>query len=434
MFAFVCGLSMMLAPACVVRAQLVSSSGGSIRARRAEPIPRRPFPQHVVYAPGTLRPSHRSQAVQDADMIALYEAWKGRYLAPAGTEPDGHVRYRILHHRNPQGDTVSEGMGYGMLIVAYMAGYDPQAHAIFDGLYEYVLDHPSVNGASLMDWNVPANEAPNPPEDDSAFDGDADIAYALLLASVQWGDRGRFDYHQEAMTVLDAIMTRTVGVDSDLPLLGDWVSEPGDEYDQYTPRTSDFMPGHFHAFARATGDPRWNDVASACQNAIGQIQATFSPATGLIPDFLVPVSANDHTLIPAPAFFIEGPNDGRYEYNACRDPWRFATDALINNDPISRAEALTIAQWSRSATMGDPQAIHAGYKLDGTPVAGSDYFSAAFAAPLAVAAMLDPQGQAWLNALYDSVRQSDDDYYEDTLSVLGMLVLTGNWWDPTLTP
>ncbi len=428
-------LAALAAAGFTARAQQISPKGTEHLPRSAVQVrPLFPFPRHVTYAPGTLRPDHRSQAEQDADMVALYEAWKSRYLVPAGAEPDGHPRYRVLHQRDPAGDTVSEGMGYGMMIVAYMAGHEPEARTIFDGLYEYVLDHPSVNGPGLMDWNVPADESPNPPEEDSAFDGDADIAFALLLASAQWGNTGRFNYRVESRRVLDAIMQRTVGEHSDLTLLGDWVSAPGDQYDEYDARTSDFMPDHFHTFARATGDDRWNRVAAACAAAVEHLQTVHSPGVGLLPDFLVPVSEVDHTPKPAPAFFIEGPNDGRYAYNACRDPWRLATDALVNNDPDSRRQALRIAVWSRATHGNDPQAIHAGYNLDGTPVAGSDYFSTAFAAPLAVCAMLDPNGQDWLNALYDSVRGSDDNYYEDTLSVLCMLVLTGNWWDPTPGP
>ena len=396
--------------------------------------PHYPFPQHVTYAPGTIRPNHRSQAIQDQDLSTLYGLWKNRYLAPAGFEDDGHPRYRILHQRDPAGDTVSEGMGYGMIIAAYMAGHDPDAKVIFDGLYEYVLDHPSIYGPHLMDWDIPADETSNIPDDDSAFDGDADIAYALLLASKQWGNAGRFNYANEASLVLDAMMLRTVGQDSNYPLLGDWVNDPTDEYTQYMARTSDFIPGHFHAFARATNNDRWNDVALACQSIINHIQSTYSPKTGLIPDFIIPVSDQNHTPMPANPFFIEGLNDGQYEYNACRDPWRLATDALINNDPVSRAQALAITQWCRSTTGENPYAIHAGYTLLGVPVPDSDYFSTAFSAPMAVAAMLDPSGQQWLNSLYDSTRTSDQDYYEDTLSVLSMLMLTANWWDPTLVP
>jgi hypothetical protein len=33
----------------------------------------RPFPQHVTYASGTIRPSHRTQAQQDAAVRAYYD-------------------------------------------------------------------------------------------------------------------------------------------------------------------------------------------------------------------------------------------------------------------------------------------------------------------------------------------------------------------------
>ena len=50
-----------------------------------------------------------------------------------------------------------------------------------------------------------------------------------------------------------------------------------------------------------------------------------------------------------------------------------------------------ITRWARAAADGDPAQIRGGYRLDGTPLPGSDYFSIFFAAPLAVAAMTDAE-------------------------------------------
>jgi len=102
--------------------------------------PKRPFPQHVDYAPGTIKPDHLSQARLDDDVRALYDAWKSRYLVQAGCEPDGHPRYRVRMGRGAQDATVSEGQGYGMVLAAYMAGYDKKARVLFDGLWEFALD------------------------------------------------------------------------------------------------------------------------------------------------------------------------------------------------------------------------------------------------------------------------------------------------------
>ncbi len=213
-------------------------------------------------------------------------------------------------------------------------------------------------------------------------------------------------------------------------MLGDWSDPAGMPYNQYTPRTSDFMLDHFRSFARFTGNAAWGTVVARSQAVVNELQASHSAETGLLPDFVVPASGTDHTPRPAPAGFLEGPNDGRYYYNACRTPWRLGADGLLSGDATSLAQARRMAAWSRDSTGGDPRRIRAGYRLDGAPVSGSEYFTTAFAAPLAVAAMTDPSLQAWLDDLYEAVREHPEDYYEDCLALLSLLVLSGNYWAP----
>ena len=45
--------------------------------------------------------------------------------------------------------------------------------------------------------------------------------------------------------------------------------------------------------------------------------------------------------------------------------------------------------------------------------------------------MTEPSQQQWLNDVYDSVRGIHEDYYEDSVTLLCLLVMTGNYWDPT---
>lgn len=390
--------------------------------------PQYPFPQHVPYAPGTIRPNQRTQSQQDDDVRAFYDAWKASYLASAGQTPQGNPLYRVAFGATPPDydKTVSEGQGYGMVIVALMAGYDPEAQTIFDGLWEFALAHPSEIDGRLMDWNVPDNDG-----NDSAFDGDADIAYGLLLADKQWGSNGRLNYHAAALTVITAIQESTIGPDSFLPMLGDWVDPNDVTYNQYTPRSSDFMPAHFRAYGRASNNLVWSTVIANSQNVINTIQENYSPNTSLLPDFIVPLSANNHSPQPASAGFLEGPHDGHYDYNAGRDPWRIALDGLLNKNATSLAEANQISLWIASATNGNPANIKSGYQLDGTPVQGSDYFTTFFAAPFGVAAMTVPTQQTWLNAIYDAVYNRHEGYYEDSVNLLCLLIMTGNYWDPT---
>lgn len=388
--------------------------------------PRHPFPQHVAYATGTIHPDYRSQAEQNDDVRAFYEYWQARYLIAAGVNQAGNLLYRVsLGSADPT--TVSEGQGYGMVIVALMAGYDPRAQVRFDGLWEFARANPSNIDPRLMAWKVP----PDPGGNDSAFDGDVDMAYALLLADTQWGSDGRIDYKAEAAHVLAAILESTIGPTSRLPLLGDWVDPDGRTYNQYTVRSSDLMPAHFRAFARFSEDPTWEVVLARSQAVISSLQADVAPNTGLLPDFIVSTSSTDPTPKPAPPGFLEDENDDSYYYNAGRSPWRIGTDALLNGDPTSFAQSRKISAWAQAATNGDPADINAGYTLDGAPLRSGDYFSTFFAAPLGVAAMTVAEQQAWLNAINDAIRTTHEDYYEDSVTLLCLLVMTGNYWDPT---
>ncbi len=44
--------------------------------------------------------------------------------------------------------------------------------------------------------------------------------------------------------------------------------------------------------------------------------------------------------------------------------------------------------------------------------------------------MVDPAGQAFLDAVYDAVRSRVEGYYEDSVTLLCLLVMTGNFLDP----
>ena len=387
----------------------------------------RPFPQHTTYAPGSILPNHRSQAQLDDDVRAFYEQWKAEFVIEAGTSADGNPLYRIAFGKDQPGrdTTVSEGQGYGMIIVPLMGGTDEEAQQIFDGLWGFARAHPSVVDPRLMDWNFPDTENDN----ESAFDGDADIAYGLLLADAQWGSAGRINYKADAETVISGILESTIGPDSHLPMLGDWTDFDGEVYNQYTPRSSDFMPVNFRAYAKATNDPVWIDVITQSQAVMTSIQANYSPQSGLMPDFIV-MKGNVRIPQPAPPDYLEGPHDGHFNYNAGRVPWRVASDAVLNNDAASRAIAQKISHWIEASADGDPANIRAGYDLDGNPLPNSEYFTTFFIAPMGVAAMTDPNQQEWLNAVYDSVYDQHIDYYEDTVNLLCLLVMSGNAWTP----
>jgi hypothetical protein len=84
--------------------------------------------------------------------------------------------------------------------------------------------------------------------------------------------------------------------------------------------------------------------------------------------------------------------------------------------------------WIQSASGNDPSKILDGYALDGSKGAQQSGPSTAFSSPFAVSAMVGGN-QAWLDALWSS-RAIGADSFSDSLTMLSMLVLSGNWWPP----
>lgn len=404
--------------------------------------PQRPFGQHTPYRADTLTPSV-TQAEMDATVAELYDAWKDAYLTQ---NPYEHDQYYVYYNgdgeageETPDAVTTSESNGYGMLITAIMAGHDVDAKTYFDALFRFAKAHPSSMDPDLMAWqqrddgtaivNTLTFDPENPDwgyfGDDAATDGDLDMAYALLMADAQWGSGGEFDYLAEARRIIRAIMRSAIHPSENVVLLGDWTKDEP-VYGRGT-RTSDFMIQHFKDFAIAAGDPRWTTVVDSTQRVTQQLFADFSPTTGLLPDFAYKDGAGYR---PADPDFLESEFDGAYNWNASRVPWRVGTDYLLTGDDRTREQLSTMNDWVRSAAGGDPTAIAQGYQLDGRPL--DEPTDLAFAAPFTISAMVDGGDQAWLDALWDAnTAEPVTSYFGDSIRMLSLIVVSGNWWSPT---
>ncbi|MFB7405546.1 glycosyl hydrolase family 8 [Streptomyces sp. NPDC056202] len=379
-----------------------------------------PFGSHLrPYAAGMLKPSG-SQATLDQKVVDYYNRWKSAFVR----QNCGNGWYQII---SPDADHpyVAEAQGYGMVVAATMAGADPDAKKIFDGLVKWKIDHPSAINPNLLAAEQDVN-CRSVNGGDGATDGDMDVAYGLLLADKQWGSTGTYNYKDLALKHIAAIKKDELNPTTKLLKLGDW-SSSGDQY-YYITRTSDWMVDHFRAFRTASGDTTWDAVRTAHQTQISRLQSTYASGTGLLPDFVVDTNT---TPKPAPGQVLEDPNDGAYWWNACRTPWRIADDAVTSGDATSLAAARKLNSWIKTKTGGDPNKIALGYKLNGTQIsAGSE---AAFFAPFAVAAMTDSGSQAWLDALWNKMLATPIDtssYFSASIQLQVMITASGNHWVP----
>ena len=311
---------------------------------------------------GSIKPATITQATLDQETAAFYDViWKQKRLIAADSPGQFYVAFDERDSKaGPDVITVSEAMGYGMLITAFMAGHDPEAKHYFDGLYRFYKRHPSKNNPRLMAW-CQVHGGSNAPEGaDSAADADLDIAYALLVAHRQWGSAGEINYLNEGK----------VDDRGDLHGRHQCARVFGETRRRHRLRRSRV---HRHALIRLdsrsfprvpkiTGRAEWGAVADKSYSIMESLQRNYSPETGLIPDFIRHV---DNTPSPARPHYLETKHDGDYYYNACRVPFRVGIDYLLSGDPRSKVLLERMTRWFRQETGDDPAKIADGYSLTG---------------------------------------------------------------------
>lgn len=380
----------------------------------------RPFPQQVSYS-GIIKPNHVTQAAMNASVASYYDYWKGKYLKNNLSSLPGGYYVKGEITGDPGGFVAlgtSEGQGYGMIITVLMAGHDPNAKTIFDGLFKTARAFKSSVNPNLMGWVV-ADHVNAQGNFSSATDGDLDIAYSLILAHNQWGSGGTVNYLQEATKMINAIKSSNVTNNNRLNL-GDWDSKSA-----HNSRPSDWMMSHLRAFHEVTGDNTWLNVINALYTAYSQVSNTYAPTTGLVSDFIV-----NNPAQPAPEWYLnEFQQTNQYYYNAARVPLRMVMDYAMYGETRGKTIVDKMSTWIKGATSNNPSNVKAGYSLSGTAL--NTYSSAVFTSPFISGATASSGNQAWVNAGWDYMKNAKSSYFSDSYNMLNLLYISGNWWKPT---
>jgi endo-1,4-beta-D-glucanase Y len=391
----------------------------------------------------------------DDSVRSFYKAWKKHYVLPSSRTGESYILFEGTRGTNI---CVSEGQGYGMVIVALMAGYDSAAQETYDCLYRWYKSHPTTTSPHLMAWTQMKDGISL--DGSAATDGDMDIAYSLLLADAQWDRHSNIPYRQEAFAMIDAIRHQEINPQTYI-VMEDNTSRPRSR-DYFDMRSSDYMPDHLRAFRDATGDPFWDTVIDNNYRVFRYLQNTYSPEVGLVPDFIRNIHFSPEQLTaaasagtrgtfaplgslerdsddihifaqPVKPDYLESRYDGVYNFNACRVPWHIGADYLVSGDPRAAAFLTSINKWIQETTKGNPDNISAGYNLAGEDLPHRYYEALCFICPFAVAAMSSPDNQEWLNKMWDYIQHfklKDFDYYDNTIKILDMIILSGNYWTP----
>jgi endo-1,4-beta-D-glucanase Y len=334
-----------------------------------------------------------SAQIAERELQASYATWKARYLTSAGA--GGFLR--VQSPEEYAGDTVSEGIGYGMLLAV-----SRNDRPTFDGLWRYAKSHLDPNG--LMYWRINAGNVAVGLN--SATDGDEDIAYALVAADKRWGG-----HNADARALIANILAYDIEP-------GTFVVRPTDDPSwggSSTTNPSYFAPGYYKVFAAYTGDARWHQVADRAYAVLAAVSAASAGAsrTGLQPDW------TDAAGAPVPGRSYD------YGYEATRLTWRLAMDGAWFCDARALAQ---LAKLNTFFSGVGAKNIRDGYRLDGTPT--GPYHTAPFVGPAAAAAITSPNA-AYRKAMWaEAVNTTYPVYYSDSLRLLSLLFISGNFPSP----
>lgn len=354
------------------------------------------FPANKSYSNGLMATSKNSQDAKDS-----YDIWKTNFV-----ESCSNSRYRVKFDDSSK--TVSEGIGYGMLLSAYMGD-----KTLFDGLWLYYQDN--VNNNGVMNWKINGCSGINGAN--GATDAELDVAFALIVADYQWVSTGIINYKNDAKTLIAAIKNHEVEANT-------FVLKPGDAFGGSSlTNPSYFAPAYYRTFGTFTNDTSfWNSVATKAYVVINANLTKNKAMGGLVSDWCA--GSGDYSN-DANGYANQGK---AYTYDAARTPWRIAIDYLWYGSSDAKTYSKKSSDFVRLNLNGSSN-IKDGYNQDGS--LKGQWHNATFVGAFACAAM-GGDNQAHLDASYEDLKNLNEpnSYFNHTLKTLYLLALTGNFYLP----
>jgi len=346
--------------------------------------PAKPFPQNA--AVGTCMPA--SNAAKFSTAIAqIYATWTKNF-----------VQNDKIAAPEQNNDVTSEAMGYGMMIAAAMG--DKTA---FDKFAGYVSGNLS-NG--LMNWKNGGSG--------SATDADLDIAFAYLMANLQWPSGG---YKAKSDAMASAIASRDIN--------GSGVVTGGSQF-----QSAPFNPSYF--------SPAWMRKLSGLSGSINAnytlINANVSAPTGGLPTDWADLTSGKPSG-PGSAQVTSEIQDagGAMGYDSARVSWRLGMDACLMGGNTTALKAIVDFFSAKYDSGASIDLMKAGWiKSSGAVHPKAIDMQGSYIGPMGVggmamnnAAMRDRAFRTMLDILENG--DYNHTYFPSTVGLLSLLAMSGNF-------
>lgn len=237
-----------------------------------------------------------------------------------------------------RGCTVSEGIGYGMLITLFENDLEA-----FNRLWVYSQAYrntPYASGKGLMPW-LTASFSYDIGDVSSATDADLDIATALVIAYYKTGNSA---YLTDALTLISAIWEYEVNKSNYLIYSGDtpmWTTVADPVYN-----LSYFSPVALRLFAMVDPNHDWTAVLNAEYAFMQNVQAA---GTGVFPDWV-----NGSGVATNPNNNSADKTYWTFNKESVRIPWRIAWDYYWFQDERAASVLNTLNAFISAKSGGDP--------------------------------------------------------------------------------
>ncbi len=346
----------------------------------------------------------------EKDMLQeMWHSYKKEYIEP-GTN-------RTLD-KQQNNITTSEGQSYTMLRAVWMDDQET-----FDKSWQWTKNNLQRDDA-LFSWKfgqLPGGTygiQDNVGGQNTATDGDSDIALSLLMAYSRWKDD---KYLYDAKPIIGSIWEREVVMINDKPVLVANNLER-DNPQRVIVNPSYFSPYAYKVFAHVDKNHDWNglsDNSYALLKQISESKLNTATSAGLPPDWV----SIDRTTGEIQA--VESPGlTTRFSFDAIRTPWRLALDYAWFKDERSRQ---LLASYKHLGTEWQSKGqLVAAYNHNGTPAAVYET-PATYGATMGYFKVIEPATattiyKTKLSVLYDPDEQRHKQklsYYDDNWSWFG---------------
>jgi len=340
-----------------------------------------PYPQESSYGNG-------AAIVTTSGASAALKAKFTSFMSSHYEENPDKTLGRIKFDNTAQ--TVSEGIGYGMIMMVYFSDNTKSYKDEFDRLWAYYNNF--LDSRGLMHWQI--NGFTGVAGQNAATDAEFDVAFALEMAYYQFGGQ---KYLDDAAALVGKIKQHEMESDG--------LHKPGDGWgENITRRNPSYVsPAAFELFKRVDNS-FWT--------------------TALTRNYtLLKTNQNSTTGLPSNWSNNNGnPEDNNFGYDASRAPWRWAWSYAWFGHQDAKDLLDKLAAWVSTKAPAD---IKGSINITNGSMGGDH--NSTFVGPLLNAMQVDGKYQTNINSYWNTlISLNETAYFNKALQVLYGLFATGN--------